>query len=168
MSIVVSRSSSITRPTASTSPLVYAGVLWRVLMPLRTVSLGSMHHADVGSIGYGVGSILFWRSIGQVGKMIIERIAIKVSNSGSRLAFWARPKECQGHEVMNQSLSAAHFDLGITAPVPFLAHVNCEVASSRPSTATRTDHSRPFLVDEVAGKSWDFMEFIHAPIIAVA
>ena len=122
MSIVVSRSSSITRPTASTSPLVYAGVLWRVLMPLRTVSLGSMHHADVGSIGYGVGSILFWRSIEKIRKMIIADMntedatceagpnLLKIKEQRKKMGCNAEEKYAQDRDkIAHENLLSIHF-----------------------------------------------------------
>lgn len=167
MSVILPRTSPVAFSTVAPAYLGGVGVLWRVLMTLRTMSLGLVPKADVASIGNGVSRILFWASIGQIGKMIIERVAVKMTNPGSRLAFWTRANERQCHEVMNHSLPATYLDLGIATTVTHPAHADREVTASRPSTTTGADHSCPALVDEVAGKAWNFTKFIHPQIIAV-
>ena len=168
MSLILSRTSPVACSTVSPACLGGVGVFWRVFVPLRTMRFGSVPKADVASVSNGVSRILFWTSIGQVGKMIIKRVAVEMTNPGSRLAFWSRPNERQCHEVMNQSLPATHLDLGIAAPVPLLAHVDREVTASRPPATTGTNYSCSALVDEIAREAWDFTKFIHPQIIAVA
>ena len=145
------------RPTAF---FVRIGVFSRVLMPLRTVSFGFVHQADMGSVGYGVGHILFWRSVGQIGKMVIERVAVKMSNSRPCSPLWTGADKGQGHEMMDHLVALPGSDLKIFTSMPLRTHVNREVTASRPPATTRTDHPSPFLVNEVSRESWDFAESV--------
>ena len=162
MSLILSRTSPVACSTITPAP-TGVGVLWRVFVSLRAMGLGLVPKADVASIGNGVSRILFWASVGQVGKMIIARVAVEMTNSGSRLAFWTRADKGQGHEMVDHLVAKPSPDLKIFASMSLRTHVNREVAASTPSS--RADYSRPTLVDEIAREAWDFMKFIHPTII---
>ena len=162
MSLILSRTSPVACSTITPAP-TGVGVLWRVFVSLRAMGLGLVPKADVASIGNGVSRILFWASVGQVGKMIIARVAVEMTNPGSRLAFWTRADKGQGHEMVDHLVAKPSPDLKIFASMSLRTHVNREVAASTPSS--RADYSRPTLVDEIAREAWDFMKFIHPTII---
>ena len=162
MSLILSRTSPVACSTITPAP-TGVGVLWRVFVSLRAMGLGLVPKADVTSIGNGVSRILFWASVGQIGKMIIARVAVKMTNPGSRLAFWTRADKGQGHEMVDHLVAKPSPDLKIFASMSLRTHVNREVAASTPPS--RSDHSRPTLVDEIAREAWDFMKFIHPTII---
>ena len=166
MSLILSRTSPVACSTVSPACLGGVGVFWRVFVPLRTMRFGSVPKADVASVSNGVSRILFWTSIGQVGKMIIKRVAVKMTNPGSRLAFWTRADKGQGHEMVDHLVAKPSPDLKIFTSMSLRTHVNREVTASTPSS--RADYSRPTLVDEIAREAWDFTKFIHPQIIAVA